>query len=178
MSTEPQPQDIEIDDPVQASGLFLSAPSGWNDPLTGMDGPRLWDRVISSETARVTRYRRPATIVLVEVAGLAEFATAWGVDVAERLFIRVARTLAVEVRASDHIARIDRNRFAILLTETDEIAAINFVERTRAACESQMHASDRVRIGIGWAMPVGSTDLRGAIETAAIRLAEDFRRTP
>ena len=177
MSNEPQPQDIEIDDPVDASGLFLSAPSGWNDPLTGMDGPRLWDRVISSETARVTRYRRPATVVLVEVAGLAEFATAWGADVAERLFIRVARTLAVEVRASDHIARIDRNRFAILLTETDEIAAINFVERTRAACESQMHASDRVRIGIGWAMPMGSTDLRGAIETAAIRLAEDFRWT-
>jgi diguanylate cyclase (GGDEF)-like protein len=176
VSIEPRPQDIEISDEDQVSGLVPLAPSGWNDPLTGMDGPRLWDRIISSETARVLRYRRPATVVLVEMAGLAEFARAWGAEVAERLFVRVARTLAVEVRASDHIARIDRTRFAILLTETDEIAAINFVERTRAACEAQMPATDQVRIGIGWAMPADSTDLRGAIGTAAIRLAKDLQR--
>jgi diguanylate cyclase (GGDEF)-like protein len=171
-----QPRDLEIGQRDDASPLFLTAPSGWNDPVTGMDGPRLWDRVISAETARVKRYRRPATVVLVDVVGLAEFADAWGGDVAERVFIRVARTLAVEVRASDHIARIDRSQFGILLTETDEIDAINFVERARAACEREVQASDRLRVGMGWAMPSESTDLRGAIGTAAERVASDLRR--
>ena len=174
MASELQPQDI--DDADHPSAPFLAPPSGWSDALTGVDGPRLWDRLISSEASRAKRYRRPATVVLVDVAGLAEFASAWGADTAERLFVRVARTLAIEVRASDHIARIDRSRFGILLTETDEIAAINFVERARAASEAQVHASERLRVGMGWAMPTDSTDLRGAIETAAIRLADDLRR--
>ena len=177
MHEEPQPDDLEIMEGGAATGLLPPTPSGWSDPLTGTDGPRLWDRVISSEVARVSRYRRPATVVLVDVAGLDDFARAWGSDVAERLFIQLARMLSVESRSSDHIARIDRTRFAILLTETDEIAAINFVERVRAACESHLRAPDLIRLGIGWAGPTGSTDLRAAIDIAAARLAEELRTT-
>jgi diguanylate cyclase (GGDEF)-like protein len=176
MQVEPQPEDLELATDEPAAGNFLlPVPSGWSDPLTGTDGPRLWDRIISSEVARVSRYRRPATVVLVEIEGLDDFARAWGPDVAERLFMQLARTLAVESRSSDQIARIDRTRFAILLTETDEIAAINFVERVRAACESQIRAPELVRIGIGWAGPSGSTDLRAAIDVAAARLTEELQ---
>jgi diguanylate cyclase (GGDEF)-like protein len=174
---EPEPDDLETVEAGAGPGLLLPAPSGWSDPLTGTDGPRLWDRIISSEIARVSRYRRPATVVLVHISGLDDFARAWGTEVAERLFIQLARTLSVESRSSDHIARIDRTRFAILLTETDEIAAINFVERVRDACESQIRAPELVRIGIGWAGPSVSADLRGAVDLAAARLAEDLRTT-
>ena len=69
---------------------------------------------------------------------------------------------------------IDRTRFAILLTETDEIAAINIVERVRAACEYQLGASELVRIAIGWASPSTTSDLRAAIDVAAERLAEEL----
>jgi diguanylate cyclase (GGDEF)-like protein len=175
MQVEPQPDDLELATDEPATGHLLPTPSGWSDPLTGTDGPRLWDRIISSEVARVSRYRRPATVVLVDIEGLDDFARTWGFDVAERLFVQLARTMAVESRSSDHIARIDRTRFAILLTETDEIAAINFVERVRAACESHIRAPDLVRIGIGWAGPSGSTDLRAAIDVAAARVAEELR---
>jgi GGDEF domain-containing protein len=94
--------------------------------------------------------------------------------VAERLFVQLARTIAVNIRSSDHIARIDRTRFALLLTETDEIAAINIVERVRAACEFQLGASDLVRIAIGWAGSSTTTDLRLGIEIAGTRLAEEL----
>lgn len=174
MHQEPQPDDVEVMDVGADTDVLPAAPSGWTDPLTGTDGPRLWDRVISSEVARVSRYHRPATVVLVDVAGLDDFARAWGTEVAERLFIQLARTMSVESRSSDHIARIDRTRFAILLTETDEIAAINFVERVRAACESLLRAPDLVRVGIGWASPAGSTDLRAAIDVAEARVADEL----
>jgi diguanylate cyclase (GGDEF)-like protein len=174
MYQEPQADDVEIVGSGAATDGLPNPPSGWTDPLTGTDGPRLWDRVISSEIARVSRYHRPATVVLVDVAGLDDFARAWGTEVAERLFIQLARTMSVESRSSDHIARIDRTRFAILLTETDEIAAINFVERVRAACELLLRAPDLVRIGIGWASPAGSTDLRAAIDVAEARVADEL----
>ena len=174
MYQDPQSNEVETMDDGTDPGVLPPIPSGWSDPLTGTDGPRLWDRVISSEVARVNRYKRPATVVLVEVAGLDGFGRMWGPDVAERLFIQLARTLAIEIRSSDHIARVDRTRFAILLTETDEIAAINFVERARAACEFHVRAPELVQIAIGWASPAGGTDLRAAIDSATERLTEEL----
>ena len=71
-------------------------------------------------------------------------------------------------------ARIERTRFALLLPETDEIAAINIVERVRAACEYQLGASDLVRIAIGWAGSSTTTDLRLAIQIAGERLQDEL----
>ena len=168
------PFDLEIMDGGATPNLLPAVPSGWSDPLTGTDGPRLWDRVVSSEGARVARYRRPVTIALIEITGLDRYARKWGIDVAERLFVQLARTVSVNVRSSDHIARIERTRFALLLPETDEIAAINIVERVRAACEYQLGASDLVRIVIGWAGSSTTTDLRLAIEIADTRLQDEL----
>jgi diguanylate cyclase (GGDEF)-like protein len=168
--------DIETMDDGTDEGLLPPPPSGWSDPLTGTDGPRLWDRLVSSELARVRRYHRPATVALIEIAGMGPFASLWGADVAERTFVKLARTLAVEIRSSDHIARIDRTRFAILLTETDEVAAINFIERARAACERHLTApSSTIRIAIGWASPTATNDLRATIDLAEQRLSHELQ---
>jgi diguanylate cyclase (GGDEF)-like protein len=161
--------------PPGPPSLLPAAPSGWSDPMTGTDGPRYWDRLISSERARVGRYRRPATVALVEVAGLEFLARQWGPDVAERALVVVARTLSREIRTSDHIARIDTVKFAVLLTETSEIAAINFVERARARCDRDLGTSaELVRVGFGWASPPASGDLADALALAAERLSEDL----
>jgi diguanylate cyclase len=171
---DPGSFDVEIMDGGKSPNLLPAVPSGWSDPLTGTDGPRLWDRVVSSEVARVSRYRRPVTVALIEMVGLDRYARRWGIDVGERLFVQLARTVSVNVRSSDHIARIERTRFALLLPETDEIAAINIVERVRAACEYQLGASDLVRIAIGWAGSSTTTDLRLAIQIAGERLQDEL----
>ena len=151
-------------------------PAGWNDPLTGTDGPHYWDRLIISETARVRRYKRPATIVLVEIAGLARLGALWGPDVAERTLISAARTLSQSIRTSDHIARIEPIRFGILLTETAEIAAINFVERARVSCERDLRvASEVVGVAFGWASPPKSSDLAEAVALAQKRLEAELQ---
>ena len=157
-------------------------PTGWNDPLTGTDGPHYWDRLIISETARVRRYKRPATIVLVEIAGLTRLGQLWGHDVAERTLVSAARTLSQSIRTSDHIARIEPIRFAILLTETTEIDAINFVERARVSCERDLRvASEVVGVAFGWASPPKSSDLADAFARGhepSRRRAEDALGLP
>jgi diguanylate cyclase (GGDEF)-like protein len=150
-------------------------PTGWNDPLTGTDGPHYWDRLIISESARVRRYKRPTTIVFVEVAGLTRLGRLWGQDVAERTLVSAARTLSQSIRTSDHIARIEPIRFGILLTETAEIAAINFIERARAACERDLRvASEVVGVAFGWASPPKSNDLADAVALAQKRLEAEL----
>jgi diguanylate cyclase (GGDEF)-like protein len=169
-ATEPAAEPIEIvDAPVPP-------PTGWSDPLTGTDGPHYWDRLIISETARVRRYKRPTTVVLVEIAGLARLGRLWGPDVAERTLVNAARTLSQSIRTSDHIARIEPIRFGILLTETSEIAAINFIERARASCERDLRvASEVVGVAFGWASPPKSWDLADAAAIAAKRLTAELK---
>ena len=163
--------------PIAIVDAPVPPPSGWNDPLTGTDGPHYWDRLIISESARVRRYKRPTTVVFVEIAGLTRLGQLWGADVAERTLISAARTLSQSIRTSDHIARVEPIRFAILLTETAEIAAINFIERARASCERDLRvASEVVGVAFGWASPPATNwDLADAVAMAQKRLDVELK---
>jgi diguanylate cyclase (GGDEF)-like protein len=162
----------------ETRAAMIPPPDGWADVLTGTDGPRLWDRVVLSEGARCRRYHRPVTVAIVEVVGLAALSAEWGWDVAERALAACARRLAREIRSSDHVARIDSARFGVLLPETTEIAAINFVERARASCERELAPyRGAVRVGFGWASPPAKGDLADAITVATRRLVDDLAAT-
>ena len=168
-----------MESPRDTRNGAIAAPDGWADVLTGTDGPRLWDRVILSESARCRRYHRPVTVALVELVGLADLAGEWGWDVAERALAACARRLAREIRSSDHVARIERSRFGVLLTETTEIAAINFVERARQSCEQELAVyGNKVRIGFGWASPPAKGDLQDAVGVSLRRLIDDLAASP
>jgi diguanylate cyclase (GGDEF)-like protein len=157
----------------------IPQPDGWTDVLTGADGPRFWDRIVLSEQARASRYHRPVTVAYAEIVGLDRLAGQWGWDVAERALAACARRLGREIRSSDHIARLEQARFGILLTETSEIAAINFVERARASCERELTAvGNDVVIGFGWASPPAKGDLSDAVDLALTRLAAELAVEP
>jgi diguanylate cyclase (GGDEF)-like protein len=164
-----------MESPHDTGAAMIAPPDGWTDILTGTDGPRMWDRVVLSESARIRRYKRPVTVAIAEVVGLDGLAGQWGWDVAERALASCARRLAREIRTSDHVARIERTRFGVLLPETDEVAAINFVERARQSCEKELAPfGERVKIGFGWASPPAKGDVADAIQIAMARLGDDL----
>ena len=158
----------------EGAGALPAPPSGWSDAVTSTDGPHYWDRLMSSERDRVRRYRRPATIVFIELAHLDRLGELWGEDVAAQSLVRVGRTVMKEIRSSDHAARIDVSRFAVFLPETNEIAAINFVERVRTAIDASLgNMAETVTVAIGWASPTDG-DLDVALEVAEGRLAAEL----
>ena len=148
-------------------------PAGWSDATTSTDGPRYWDRLISSERARINRYRRPATVVLIDIDGINRLEPREGIDVAAQLLVRVGRALTAEIRSGDHAARIDVGCFGVYLPETDEVEAINFVERVRVALENEIQWTPYVRIAIGWASPTDG-DLDVALALANQRLLQEL----
>lgn len=155
----------------------LPAPFGWTDGLTDTDGPRLWEKLLASEQSRNARHRRTSTIVLVEVLGLDSAAERWGAAMSVQLFVGLAREIAKGIRSSDHIARIQPTRFGVLLTETDEISAINFVDRINAQCCATFDpASKGLRLAVGWASPAVGGKLVEALGVAEARLAESISR--
>jgi diguanylate cyclase (GGDEF)-like protein len=164
--------DPEPDMTTPAPGL--ARPNGWSDPVTSADGPHYWDRLLSSERDRIRRYRRPATVVFIELVHLDQLGALWGEDVAAQSLVRVGRTIMRQTRSSDHAARIDVARFGVFLPETNEIAAINFVERVRTAIETSLGLmAETVHVAIGWASP-GDGNLDSALELAETRLAAEL----
>jgi diguanylate cyclase (GGDEF)-like protein len=122
------------------------------DAATGLDLPGAWARWLTEEDARVQRFHRPATIVLVELAGLDRLADRVGDDSAGRLIPPIATALRRDARATDHLARLGDTRFAALLPETTEVQAIHYVERVRSACDVWLEAGAvALRLSIGWA---------------------------
>jgi diguanylate cyclase (GGDEF)-like protein len=148
------------------------------DPLTALVGPQSWTQIIEVENARLLRYRRPSTIVVAEVDGLRKLSERMGEEPVARLLPVVGNALRNEARSSDWIARIGYGRFAAFLAETDEIAAINYVERIRQICEPWLSsAAVPLRLAIGWSSPSAASDLEFAIKRAEERMHSD-RRLP
>ena len=150
---------------------------GGRDPVTGLLDAAAFERALGDEEARVARYGRPATVVVVELDGLDRLVDRLGPDAADRVVPALAEAMHRLARRADHVARLGSSRFAILLPETDEVAAINYVERVRRACELWLESGAiAMRLAIGWAGGTADAPLSGALRTATERMLVEHRR--
>ena len=162
--------------PVGVFGPAATAPTP-TDPETGFDLPATWARWLDEEDARVRRYRRSATIVLVEIENLDKLVERLGPDTVGRLVPPVALNLHRHARETDRLSRLAVGRFGVLLPETDEIQAINYVERIRSACDAWLEAGGVAsRLLIGWAEANNSRSVEAAVQAAEDRLNGDRRK--
>jgi diguanylate cyclase (GGDEF)-like protein len=148
-----------------------------SDPQTGLEAPATWQRWLREEDARVRRYRRPATVVLIELEGLDRLVERLGPEAADRLIPPVAATMRRHARESDLVARLGPSRFGAILPETDEVRAINFVERIRSACDLWLSAGAvSLRLSMGWAETNPARSIDTAVQAAEERLNAERRR--
>ena len=130
------------------------------DRLTGLLNPIEWSRLVDDENTRHSRYKRSATVVMIELDGLDRLVAALGQPAADRVIAAVAGTIHGHARKSDHVARLGPSRFGVLLPETNEVAAINYVERVRQASDLWLESGAiALRLAIGWASPVVDSSL-------------------
>jgi GGDEF domain-containing protein len=145
------------------------------DPATGLGTAVAWELWLADEDPRERRYRRPTTIVLAELDGLDAFVAVHGPGVADRAAAMIGTAFRANVRTSDRAAVLGPGLFAVLLTETDEIRAVNFVERVRGTCEDWLAVNaPGVGIAFGWASPEGD-GVAGARLRAQERLIRERR---
>ena len=134
----------------------IPEPEGWEDALTGLEGPDLWQRVLVTEVTRAVRYGRALTVVVAQVEGISEMGDQWGTEIARHSLREMGQCLRRLTRTSDYCTRIGLARFGVVLTETNEVEAINFVERARLEAPATLPRSgDGLRLAFGWASPQG-----------------------
>jgi len=152
-------------------------PDALSDPVTGLDGPAAWSHALAQEGARASRYRRPVAVVITELDGIGRLEERFGPGAGDRLIPPVAEALRRNARSADTVARLDRVRFGLPLPETDEIQAINLVERIRSACDLWLQAGAvAMRLSIGWASPPIGGDLSDALREAEQRMYREQHR--
>jgi diguanylate cyclase (GGDEF)-like protein len=171
-------EDVEVA-PVLTALPTLAAPSAprGRDALTGMLDALSFEEALSHEDAREQRYRRSATVIVFELDGLAKIVDRLGSDPGDRIEAALGDTITRLARRADYVARLERGRYAALLPETDEVAAINYVERIRRACDLWLESGAiAMRLAIGWASTGGDATLDGALRLATDRMRMESRR--
>lgn len=154
-------------------------PDPYFDPLTGLDTLLAWERTLAEETERYIRYRRPVSVVVAEIDGLSRLVDRFGAEAARRVLPAVGDAMRRNARRTDRVAHVGGGRFLVLLPETDEVAAINYVERVRVSCERWLEAAAvALRLSIGWAGPTAVGDLDSALRMAEERMYAERRRAP
>ena len=189
------PRLVDDDDPMSApapsSAAGAMALELEADPGAGvLDIPGILEHTTGSRTrspgrgASATRPHGPpataipATVVLMELSGVERLVERLGPAAGDRLVGAVASTLRSEARATDRVTRLGPRRFGILLPETDEVEAINYIERVRAMCDRWLEAGAvALRSSIGWAQITADQGAEGALRTAEDRLDGERQRT-
>jgi diguanylate cyclase (GGDEF)-like protein len=163
-------------DPLDETAASLDEPDGI-DRETGLPDGAAFHRLIVQEDGRLRRYHRPATVVVIELDGLERLTETLGPKAAERVVAAMADAIRRLARGADHVARLDAGRFGVLLPETDEIAAINYVERVRRASELWLESGAiAIRLAIGWAGTTGEPSLLDTQQQALERMYAELRR--
>ena len=169
--------DAEVKPDGEATPDPALVDTSGKDPLTGLLGSAAFARSIAAEDLRVHRYHRPATVVIFELGGLDRLIARLGVDAADRVVPALADTMRRLARDVDIVARLAPGRFGILLPETDEVAAINYVERVRRACELWLESGAiALTLAVGWAGTDGDPTLVEAQRLATERMYLELRR--
>ena len=94
-----------------------------------------WERALAEENARYVALPPPGEVVVAGARRPRPVRAQFGAEPARRILTAVGDAMRRCARRTDRVAHVGGGRFLVLLPETDEIQAINYVERVRAECE-------------------------------------------
>jgi len=107
-----------------------------SDSLTGLANYRHLVYVMQSELERSGRTNRPFSVLLMDLDGLKKINDRHGHVIGSRALCRVAAILRLNCRSIDTAARYGGDEFALVLPETNALAAQQVVDRVRRCLEA------------------------------------------
>jgi len=105
------------------------------DDLTGLATHGAFKERVEREFQRAARYRRPLSLLMVDVDYFKHYNDSFGHPAGDRLLRRVGRLVAGELRRVDFGARYGGDEFSVILPETSQAAAAVVAERIRRSIE-------------------------------------------
>jgi two-component system cell cycle response regulator len=134
-------------------------PADQRDPVTGAGTPSQLLISLDYEHTRSTRYGHPLTCMVVRLSNASKIASATEDGTSDRAMALLGAGLKGCIRAVDHLFRLRRDEFCILLPETDSEGASYVLRRLE----------EQVGSGAPWAQPLQP---RPAVDIAVVSTPE------
>jgi diguanylate cyclase (GGDEF)-like protein len=93
------------------------------DSLTGLLNRRAFMEMLAIENHRMARHHRPLTISYVDVDNFKHINDRYGHAAGDKFLVCLGHHMGNRLRATDYLARVGGDEFAILLPETDQAGA-------------------------------------------------------
>lgn len=130
-----------------------------HDPLTGLLNRRRFRSELDQYVSFTARYGGRGAVMVIDIDGLKEVNDRLGHQAGDSLIRRVAEILRERVRATDLVARLSGDEFAILMPQTDTTGAMQLGEDLRAQVAEGLPLNvdfDDATISVGITMFGGS----------------------
>ncbi|MBI2264585.1 MAG: diguanylate cyclase [Armatimonadetes bacterium] len=115
------------------------------DGLTGLFNRRHFSERLEQEWARATRYKRPFSLLLLDLDDFKQVNDRFGHPVGDAVLSEVGSAIVSAVRKVDFPARYGGEEFAVILPETPEEGALVAAHRIREKVEAlQVATSDEI----------------------------------
>jgi diguanylate cyclase (GGDEF)-like protein len=105
------------------------------DPLTGALNRRSMEEAALRETARSVRVGHALSMIVIDIDNFKQLNDTRGHAAGDRALQALVRRVKSALRQQDLLARTGGEEFAVLLPETDQMAALGIAERVRRAVE-------------------------------------------
>jgi diguanylate cyclase (GGDEF)-like protein len=113
--------------------LDVCEEAAFTDHLTGLANRRRFERQLEREVARVERFERPFTLLMIDIDNFKNLNDNFGHDAGDDAIRRLSKVLREGTRGIDLAARIGGEEFAVLLVETSKDGGVEVAERLRMA---------------------------------------------
>jgi len=179
------PGDRQIIDDALAQAAKTEAQLRYiadHDSLTGLLDRRRFRSELDQYVSFSARYGGQGAVMIIDIDGLKAVNDSHGHHVGDQLIRRVAGIMRERVRATDIVARLSGDEFAVLMPQTDTTGALHLGEDLRAQVAESVApdtaAAVTISVGItmfGGERGIGAEAVLLAADQAMYRAKEDGR---
>lgn len=154
------------------------------DSLTLLYNHGAFHQRLQVELERAARYARPISVIMLDLDRFKEVNDTYGHLVGDRILVITGSVLSAHLRQSDVPARYGGDEFAVILPETDLVAASSIASRiaggiSQVRVETEKGQTISITASIGYATcPVDCKDRRRILEVADRLMYESKRQGP
>ncbi len=101
------------------------------DAVTGLSNRHVFEHALVAEMERAQRVHSPLSLIIFDIDYFKEYNDQWGHPAGDARLRAVADIIKLNLRKYDIAARYGGDEFAVIMTNCDQTAAVNFAQRLR-----------------------------------------------